>query len=320
MKKSLLQEMIREELANRMAEENEPMFDSPQAQQSQVSNWAKQVEELKAVRDSLDNQIREIEELANLLNVNEGPVEDKAAMDAERVAIDKKIAALNKHKQDLNRPGASATLEEDQLDEETLNEAPFIDGPQGVELFSAIKTASERLKNQFPEATPEDIAKIIKNKKTQTQYAPEVKDELAAQFKKYGGGTFTPELGPNQTLKAVAKALGEYTPGQRGRKPMEKSATEPKAATPKTTSTTPKSTPATPEKDEDSKALAAAEKGAEPKGTSNQDKYGVLKKALDDKTAELKAMSGSSDMEKRKALTAEKFRIESAIEKLKKIK
>ena len=46
----------------------------------------------------------------------------------------------------------------------------------------------------------------------------------------------------------------------------------------------------------------------------------TLKKALDDKTAELKAMSGSSDMDKRKALTAEKYRIESAIEKLKKVK
>jgi hypothetical protein len=45
-----------------------------------------------------------------------------------------------------------------------------------------------------------------------------------------------------------------------------------------------------------------------------------LKKALDDKTAELKAMSGSTDMDKRKALTAEKYRIESAIEKLKKVK
>ena len=104
--------MIREELANRMAEENEPMFNSPQAQQSQVNSWAKQVEELKALRDSLDNQIREIEELANLLNVNEGPTEDKAALDAKRLAIDKEITALNKRKQDLAKPGASATLEE----------------------------------------------------------------------------------------------------------------------------------------------------------------------------------------------------------------
>ena len=317
MKKSLLQEMIREELANRMAEENEPMFNSPQAQQSQVNSWAKQVEELKSLRDSLDNQIREIEELANLLNVNEGPAEDKAAMDAERVAIDKKMAALNKRKQDLTKPGASATLEETQLDEETLNEMPFIGGEKGAELFNAIKVSSEKLKDQFPEATAKDISKIILSKKKRPELAPEVEDALLAQEEKYGDDpNYTATLGGPQTERAVTKALGEYTPGQRGRKPMEKPATEPKATTPKSTP----STPSTPEKDEDSKALAAAEKGAEPKGTSNQDKYGVLKKALDDKTAELKAMSGSSDMEKRKALTAEKFRIESAIEKLKKIK
>lgn len=301
--------MIREELANRMAEENEPMFNSPQAQQSQVNNWAKQVEELKAVRDSLDNQIREIEELANLLNVNEGPAEDKAAMDAERLAIDKKIAALNKHKQDLTKPGASATLEETQLDEETLNEMPFIGGEKGAELFNAIKASSEKLKDQFPEATAKDISKIILSKKKRPELAPEVEDALMAQEEKYGSDpNYTATLGGPQTERAVTKALGEYTPGQRGRKPMEKPAT------------TPKATPSAPEKDEDSKALAAAEKGAESKGTSSQDKYSTLKKALDAKTAELKAMSGSADMEKRKALTAEKYRIESAIEKLKKVK
>ena len=185
MKKSLLQEMIREELANRMAEENEPMFNSPQAQQSQVNSWAKQVEELKSLRDSLDNQIREIEELANLLNVNEGPAEDKAAMDAERLAIDKKIAALNKDKQDLNRPGASATLEEDQLDEETLNEMPFIGGEKGAELFNAIKVSSEKLKDQFPEATAKDISKIILSKKKRPELAPEVEDALLAYIYKY---------------------------------------------------------------------------------------------------------------------------------------
>lgn len=306
--------MIREELANRMAEENEPMFDSPQAQQSQVSNWAKQVEELKAVRDSLDNQIREIEELANLLNVNEGQVEDKAAMDAERLSIDKKIAALNKRKQDLTKPGASATLEETQLDEETLNEMPFIGGEKGAELFNAIKVSAEKLKDQFPEATSKDISKIILSKKKRPELAPEVEDALLAQEEKYGDDpNYTATLGGPQTERAVTKALGEYTPGQRGRKATEKPATEPKA-------TTPKATTSSPEKDEDSKALAAAERGAESKGASSQDKYSVLKKALDAKTAELKAMSGSSDMEKRKALTAEKYRIESAIEKLKKVK
>jgi hypothetical protein len=196
---------------------------------------------------------------------------------------------------------------------------PFIGGEKGAELFNAIKVSSEKLKDQFPEATAKDISKIILSKKKRPELAPEVEDALMAQEEKYGSDpNYTATLGGPQTERAVTKALGEYTPGQRGRKPMEKPATEPKATSPKATS--PKATPSTPEKDEDSKALAAAEKGAESKGASSQDKYSVLKKALDDKTAELKAMSGSSDMEKRKALTAEKYRIESAIEKLKKVK
>ena len=298
--------MIREELANRMAEENEPMFATPQSQQSQVNEWMKQVEDLKALRDSLNDQINQMEDMANLLNVNEGPVEDKAAMDAERLAIDKKIAALNKHKQDLAKPGASATLEETQLDEEQLNEIPFIGGEKGAELYTAIKSASENLKDKFPEATAKDISKIILSKKKRPELAPEVEDALMAQEEKYGDDpNYTANLGGPQTERAVAKALGEYEPGQRGRKTIEKPASTPKS---------------TPKKDEDSKALAAAEKGAESKGTSSQDKYSMLKKALDDKNAEIKAMAGSSDMEKRKELTAEKYRIESAIEKLKKIK
>jgi Holliday junction resolvasome RuvABC ATP-dependent DNA helicase subunit len=146
---------------------------------------------------------------------------------------------------------------------------------------------------------------------------------LLAIIDKFKGGpvgltTIATAIGENAgTLEEVYEPFliqeGFLIRTQRGRKATEKPATEPKA-------TTTKSTPSTPEKDEDSKALAAAEKGAEPKGASSQDKYSVLKKALDDKTAELKAMSGSTDMDKRKALTAEKYRIELAIEKLKKVK
>jgi len=333
MKKNYLMEIIREEISSYLGE-NEPMFASPQDQQREVYSMLDQVENLKKLRADLDEQIAQLEAIANTFNVNE--------LAFEVTGKNKKTVTSFKDKSTADAFARDnqvkvTPLEEEQLDEETLNEAPFIDGPQGVELFSAIKTASERLKNQFPEATPEDIAKIIKNKKTQTQYAPEVKDELAAQFKKYGGGTFTPELGPNQTLKAVAKALGEYEPKPRGRKAGEpKAAAEPKAkslskekpaAAPKAEK--PAAAKATPAKAEpkakmepEDKADAAAMKAAASSkgGTTRAEKYGMLRNELERVTAELKSLAGSPDMETRKKLSADKMRIELAMDKLKQVK
>jgi len=325
MKKNYLMEIIREEISSYLGE-NESMYDSPQTQQREVYSMLDQVENLKNLRADLDEQIAQLEAIANTFNVNEDAAANKAATDAQRVAIDKKIAALNKTKQELSKPGVA--LEEEQLDEETLNEMPFIGGEKGAELFAAIKTASEKLKDKFPDATAKDISKIILSKKKRPEFAPEVEDALMAQEEKYGDDPkYTANLGGPQTEKAVAKALGEYEPGQRGRKATEKPAAEPKAAkakaAPAAKAAKPAAKPTTataePVDKEDAAALKAA---ANVKGgaLTAGEKYGKLKALLDAKTAELKALAGSPDMEKRKALTAEKMRIEAAIEKLKQVK
>jgi hypothetical protein len=325
MKKNYLMEIIREEISSYLGE-NESMYDSPQTQQREVYSMLDQVENLKRLRADLDEQIAQLEAIANTFNVNEDAAANKAATDAQRMAIDKKITALNKTKQELSKPGVA--LEEEQLDEETLNEMPFIGGEKGAELFTAIKKASEKLKDQFPDATAKDISKIILSKKKRPELAPEVEDALMAQEEKYGDDPkYTANLGGPQTEKAVAKALGEYEPGQRGRKATEKPTAEPKAAkakaAPAAKAEKPASKPATstaePVDKEDAAALKAA---ANVKGgaLTAGEKYGKLKASLDAKTAELKALAGSTDMEKRKALTAEKMRIEAAIEKLKQVK
>lgn len=227
MKKNYLMEIIREEISSYL-NENEQMYASPQDQQREMNSMLDQVENLKKLRDDLDRQIDQLEIIANTFNVNEDAAANKAATDAQRMAIDKKITALNKTKQELTKPGT--TLEEEQLDEETLNEMPFIGGEKGAELFTAIKSASEKLKNQFPDATAKDISKIILSKKKRPEFAPEVEDALTAQEEKYGDDPkYTANLGGPQTEKAVAKALGEYEPGQRGRKATEKPAAEPKS-------------------------------------------------------------------------------------------
>jgi len=325
MKKNYLMEIIREEISSYLGE-NESMYDSPQTQQREVYSMLDQVENLKKLRADLDEQIAQLEAIANTFNVNEDAAANKAATDAQRMAIDKKITALNKTKQELSKPGVA--LEEEQLDEETLNEMPFIGGEKGAELFAAIKTASEKLKDKFPDATAKDISKIILSKKKRPELAPEVEDALMAQEEKYGDDPkYTANLGGPQTEKAVAKALGEYEPGQRGRKATEKPAVEPKAAKAKTapaakaekSAAEPTTTTTEPVDKEDAAALKAA---ANVKGgaLTAGEKYGKLKASLDTKTAELKALAGSTDMEKRKALTAEKMRIEAAIEKLKQVK
>jgi len=221
MKKNYLMEIIREEISSYLGE-NESMYDSPQTQQREVYSMLDQVENLKRLRADLDEQIAQLEAIANTFNVNEDAAANKAATDAQRVAIDKKIAALNKTKQELSKPGVAL--------EETLNEMPFIGGEKGAELFTAIKNASEKLKDQFPDATAKDISKIILSKKKRPEFAPEVEDALMAQEEKYGDDPkYTANLGGPQTEKAVAKALGEYEPGQRGRKATEKPAAEPKS-------------------------------------------------------------------------------------------
>jgi hypothetical protein len=324
MKKNYLMEIIREEISSYL-NENEPMYASPQDQQREMNSMLDQVENLKKLRDDLDDQIAQLEAIANTFNVNEaglfGLKDPKNASKGFAATLDpddtteKSPEFQSKYKK---------LSEEEQLDEETLNEMPFIGGEKGAELFNAIKSASEKLKDQFPDATAKDISKIILSKKKRPEFAPEVEDALTAQEEKYGDDPkYTANLGGPQTEKAVAKALGEYEPGQRGRKATEKPATAPKPskekAAPATKAEKPAATKAEPVDKEDAAAMkmAASVKGG---ALTAGEKYGKLKKALETKTAELKALAGSTDMEKRKALTAEKMRIEDAMEKLKQVK
>ena len=328
MKKNYLMEIIREEVSSYLGE-NEPMYDSPQTQQREVNTMLDQVENLKRLRDDLDEQIAQLEAIANTFNVNEaglfGLKDPKNASKGFAATLDPDDAT---EKSSEFQSKYKKLSEEDQLDEETLNEMPFIGGEKGSELFAAIKSASEKLKDQFPDATSKDISKIILSKKKRPEFAPEVEDALMAQEEKYGDDPkYTANLGGPQTEKAVAKALGEYEPGQRGRKATEKPAAEPKAAKAKTSpaakaekpASKPAASTAEPIDKEDAAALKAA---ANVKGgaLTAGEKYGKLKASLDAKTAELKSLAGSTDMEKRKALTAEKMRIEAAIEKLKQVK
>jgi len=322
MKKNYLMEIIREEISSYLGE-NEPMYASPQDQQREVNGMLNQVENLKKLRDELDAQIAQLEVIANTFNVNEaglfGLKDPKNASKGFAATIDPDDAT---EKSPEFQSKYKKLSEEEQLDEETLNEMPFIGGEKGAELFAAIKTASEKLKDQFPDATAKDISKIILSKKKRPELAPEVEDALMAQEEKYGGDPkYTANLGGPQTEKAVAKALGEYEPGPRGRKATEKPAAAPKAEKPAAAKSTPaKAEPKAKMEPEDKADAAAMKAAAKSKGgTTRAEKYGMLRNELERVTAELKSLAGSSDMETRKKLSADKMRIEMAMDKLKQV-
>lgn len=161
-------------------------------------------------KTELLNIIKEEIEIA----LGESPEADKAekdAKDTQRKALELKLKSAQEELDALN--------EDEQLDEDNLNEMPFIGGEKGSDLFTAIKSSAESLKSKFPDATANDISKIILSKKKRPEFAPEVEDALVKQEEEYGDDPkYNPSLGGPQTLKAVEKALGLSTPGQRGRK------------------------------------------------------------------------------------------------------
>jgi len=334
MKTSQLRAIIREELLSELREaentEYGSMYDSPKQQQSEMNMLLKQVEELKQMRDDLDRQIDQLEIIANTFNVNEDAAANKSAMDAKKTAIDKEIAALNKQKQELSKPGT--TLEETQLDEEQLNEMPFIGGEKGAELEKAIQSATSNIKAKFPEATASDISKIILSKKKRPELAPEVESALEDQEEKYGDDPkYNPTLGGPQTLRAVEKAMGEREIGQRGRKagePKEEKPASPKAEKPSAEKKAeapkaekPAATKAEPVDKEDAAALRAA---AKVKGgaLTKAEKYAKLDKEFNRIDTELRSLAKDTSpeaMAKRRALSGDKTRIEMAMAKLKQI-
>jgi hypothetical protein len=324
MKTSQLRAIIREELLSELHEaentEYGSMYDSPKQQQSEMNMLLKQVEELKQMRDDLDRQIDQLEIIANTFNVNEM---------AFKVTGNKGEAVTSfKDKTTADAFGRENRVKVTPLSEETLNEMPFIGGEKGAELEKAIQSATSNIKAKFPEATASDISKIILSKKKRPELAPEVESALEDQEEKYGDDPkYNPTLGGPQTLRAVEKAMGEREVGQRGRKATEKPSAEKKAEAPKAEKTAepkadkPAATKAEPADKEDAAALRAA---AKVKGgaLTKAEKYAKLNKEFNRISVELKSLAKDTSpeaMTKRKALSADKIRIEQAMAKLKQI-
>jgi hypothetical protein len=280
---------------------------------------------LKKLRADLDEQIAQLEAIANTFNVNE--------LAFEVTGKNKKTVTSFKDKSTADAFARDNQVKVTPLEEEQLDEMAKITEP----IQAAITIATNRLKSQFPEITADQIKNIITSKKKSPEYAPELVKALEDDEKIYGGGQkYTIGIGGPQTLRAVKKALGEYEPKPRGPKAGEpKAAAEPKAkssskekpaAAPKAEK--PAAAKATPAKAEpkakmepEDKADAAAMRAAASSkgGTTRAEKYGMLRNELERVTAELKSLAGSSDMETRKKLSADKMRIEMAMDKLKQV-
>lgn len=258
------------------------------------------------------------EEITSALR--EGETEDKAAKSAQLKAIDLEIKALQKKKQDTMRSGVSEVA----LEEDLLNEIPYIGGERGEELFAAIKTAANNLKDKFPSATPDDISKIILSKKKRPELAPEVEDALVAQEEKFGGEEkYTPNLGGPQTLRAVEKALGVKS--EKSTEPKTpKAAAEPKE--PKTSKAAAGPKKAEPKKAEPAKAERGPSEKSLERGSKLADKKDDLINGLNKVKGEMKAMASKLGtlkgaeydtlVTKLKAKTAEKNNIQKQIDAL----
>ena len=171
------------------------------------------------------------------------------------------------------------------IEEEQLNEFAKIAGP----IESALETAVKRLQKQDDSLTADQIAKLVKNKKTQEKVAPELKSALAKDEEEKGGEEkYTPGLGFPQTLKAVEKIMGLATPGKRGRKATEKTEA-PKAEKSAKKSEAPKAEPMDDEDAEAAKAVGsdetAKELGSTPEDKKEKFNLGLkfIKKYSDDK-------------------------------------
>jgi len=332
MKTSQLRAIIREELLSELHEaentEYGSMYDSPKQQQSEMNMLLKQVEELKQMRDDLDRQIDQLEIIANTFNVNEAGLFGLKNPDDAKKGYSSTIDP-----DDTTEKSADFLRKYKKLnEEEQLNEMPFIGGEKGAELEKAIQSATSNIKAKFPEATASDISKIILSKKKRPELAPEVESALEDQEEKYGDDPkYNPTLGGPQTLRAVEKAMGEREVGQRGRKAgepkeekpatpkAEKPSAEKKAEAPKAEK--PAATKAEPADKEDAAALRAA---AKVKGgaLTKAEKYAKLNKEFNRISVELKSLAKDTSpgaMTKRKALSADKTRIEMAMAKLKQI-
>jgi hypothetical protein len=92
-----------------------------------------------------------------------------------------------------------------ELEEDTLNEMAKITEP----IRKGIEVAVNRMKKSKSDITPEEITKLIRNKKSQEKVAPELKAALDADEAEKGDDPkYTYGLGYPQTLGAVQIAMG----------------------------------------------------------------------------------------------------------------
>ena len=313
MKKNYLMEIIREEISSYLGE-NEPMYASPQDQQREVNGMLNQVENLKKLRDELDAQIAQLEVIANTFNVNEaglfGLKDPKNASKGFAATIDPDDATekspefLSKYKK---------LSEEEQLDEETLNEMAF-------SLKKGL-APSEKLEPRYKKENFKKVVDLILSKVDGKKTMADVARELGViQQKIRPVISDLIDAGILETGEAESKS-GKDVPNKPGRKATEKPAAAPKAEKPAAAKAAPTKAEPKAKMEPEDKADAAAMKAASKSkgGTTRAEKYGMLRNELERVTAELKSLAGSPDMEIRKKLSADKMRIELAMDKLKQV-
>jgi len=188
------------------------------------------------------------------------------------------------------KTGGTVELEEEQLDEMAKITEPIRKG---------IEVAVDRMRKSKSDITPEEITKLIRNKKSQEKVAPELKAALDADEAEKGDDPkYTYGLGYPQALGAVQIAMGLKK--AKGSEPKAEKAPKAKAEkAPKAKAAmAPKAEPMDDEDAEATKAVGSDETAKElGKMSSRKDKvvkaYKQFEPELKDKIA--KAKSGDQE-------------------------
>lgn len=347
MKTSQLRAIIREELLSELHEaentEYGSMYDSPKQQQSEMNMLLKQAEELKQMRDDLTRQIEQLEIIANTFNVNEAglfglknPDDAKKGYsstidpdDTTEKSADflRKYKKLNEEEQLNEMPvykvadkeGFKKTLEKYKSNPPSKNKALDI-------ILTSLEKHGEVDTQELSKRAGKDSATFNNAEIRKFVARPEDEDFVTKQGEPLID--FTPFLEKerkerNKTEKPSAASKPEKTAASKAEKPAaEKKAEAPKAektAAPKVEK--PAATKAKPADKEDTAALRAA---AKVKGgaLTKAEKYAKLNKEFNRIDTELRSLAKDTSpeaMTKRKALSADKIRIEQAMAKLKQI-
>jgi len=215
------------------------------------------------------------------------------------------LRKVNAEKQELG--------ENNQLDEETLNEMAF-------SLKKGL-APSEKLEPRYKKENFKKVVDLILSKVDGKKTMADVARELGViQQKIRPVISDLIDAGILETGEAESKS-GKDVPNKPGRKATEKPAAAPKAEKPAAAKAAPAKAEPKAKMEPEDKADAAAMKAATKSkgGTTRAEKYGMLRNELERVTAELKSLAGSPDMETRKKLSADKMRIELAMDKLKQV-